>query len=363
MAHVVGFNGPTTHPERLALVAWGCVTPLGENALESALGFRVGASPLGQCALVDDQGEVPAMSTIPTLDPHVEGAARLTPLVLTSISQALTPIAHLIAGRSISTHFLADEPHPELPIDHGSETLALLARDHVRQLTATAARVELHTTGAAGLASIFERIAADFRAGAAELALISAAHTDYVRPWIQFLSRHRRLHTPEQLDGMMLSELAGAILVCPPATARALGLSATLHVDAWKSTIEKALWSNDESAYEAAALTVAARAVTERHHQSHRNVGWVSSDASLESFRMAELQSLIIRLQSRLGPPQQLDTPGHRLGHLGSAAGVWQLIYAAEAHLRKFAACEETLCLLGSENGARAALLLDARSA
>jgi hypothetical protein len=162
---------------------------------------------------------------------------------------------------------------------------------------------------------------------------------------------------------MILSEMAACLLVCTQTMARQLGLTPAVWMDTWHTATEKALWSNDESAYEALALTFAARHATEAHLNAGHKVGWLTSDASLESLRMAELQALLARIQSRLTAPQKLDTPAHRIGHLGATAGLWQTIYAAEAFTRHFAPSNEVLCLLGSDLGGRSALLLRRASA
>jgi hypothetical protein len=344
---------------RMVVVAWGCVTPLGQNAIQSAFGFRAGASGLGQCAVLDPTGEVPVMATVPTLNPYAEGAVRLQPLLLLSIDEALAPILPVINGLAATVYFLADEDaSPAIDATTTAESLGLVCRDRVREATNTRARVEVRRTGAAGLGEVLEQAQAELNSGTVQLVVICAAHTDYDRASIQWLSEHRRLHTPDSLDGMILAEMAGTIVLCTATVARQLRLVPALCIQSFAYFTEKATWFNDESAYEALALTLAARHATEPYVRANKKIGWMSSDASLESLRIAELQALITRLQSRLGPPQQLDTPGHRIGHLGAAMGLWQTIYAAEAYMRGFACSPELLCLLGSEQGRRAALML-----
>jgi len=344
--------------QALVVVSWGCVTPLGENALQSAFGFRAGASALGPCALLDDAGNAPTFASIATLDPYLEGDARLRPMIAQSILETVGPVAHLINGRALASYFLADEDQPMSPGNSSAEELGLWARDQLRAVTGYPTRTAIHATGAAGLAGVLDSISKEFQKGTAELAVIVSGHSDYDRTWVHNLAQQRRLHSPDQLDGMILSEMAASLLVCTQSVARSLGLAPAVWMDAWHTATEKALWSNDESAYEALALTFAARHATEAHSKAGRKVGWLTTDASLESFKIAELQSLLARLQTRLAEPQQLDTPGHRIGNLGASAGLWQAIYAAEAFKRKFAPSDEVLCLLGSDHGGRCALML-----
>jgi 3-oxoacyl-[acyl-carrier-protein] synthase I len=357
------YNHQTPDGQALVLVSWGCVTPLGENALQSAFGFRAGASALGPCALLDDAGNTPTLASVATLDPYLEGDARLRPLIAMAVQEALGPVAHLINGRALSSYFLADEAQPMTPGNSFVDDLGLWARDQLRAVSDYPTRIAIHATGAAGLTGVLDAIRKEFQNGTAELAVIVSGHSDYERTWVQSLAQARRLHSPEQLDGMILSEMAACLLVCTQSMAGLLGLSPAVWIDTWHTATEKALWSNDESAYEALALTFAARHATEAHHNAGHKIGWLTTDASLESFKMAELQAVLARLQSRLGAPQQLDTPAHRIGHLGAAAGLWQAIYAAEAFKRQFAPSDAVLCLLGSDLGGRSALMLRRASA
>ncbi len=344
-------------PDALCLVGWGCVTPLGANAIESALGFRAGASPLGQPSVVDESGELPFMWTCPTLDPYSEGVARLWPLINSSTLEALSDAQGRHLGRRAIVYLLADEDVFDEGTRHAPlEELGIHARNLVRELIQFNAGIELELTGAAGLGVVLKQARRALSSGDVDLAIICAAHTDHERTWVQHMSQSGRIHGPDRLDGMILGEMAGTLVLTSRAGARRLGFDSGLDLLVEEVATEKAIWSNDESAYEASALTVIARKATEHWNAQRHRVGWVTSDASPEIFRMAELQTVLTRLQTRLGAPQLLDMPAHRMGSMGAAGGVWQLIYAAEAYGRGFARASEILCLLGSERGGRAAI-------
>jgi 3-oxoacyl-[acyl-carrier-protein] synthase-1 len=242
-----------------------------------------------------------------------------------------------------------------------AQRLALEIKQEVASLMGNAGGIEVDATDAAGLGQLLRRASPALGTKYSD-ALIVAVHTDCDPTRLNDLHRGHRIHAADNLDGLLLGEAAAALVLTSPAQLRATGRSSYLDLDTPEVLMDPARWDNDESSFKAGALTLAAKKCTDRHFQAGGRVGWVSTDVSFEMFRVHELQSVMARLQRRLGMPQVLDSPCQRIGNLGAATGVWQLAYAAEAIRRGFAPSREMLCLLGSDDGTRTALLTHAPS-
>lgn len=346
--------------DALAVVFWSALNSLGENARAAATAFRAGATGLRECPLVDSAEEAITLCSVPTLDPFLEGAARLDALAQATLADLLDRSATTLSTTRVKLFLLLDEG-AAAPTSTGrsiAEELTLRARDFVQNRLGSRVGIEIDATGAAGIGSILERVEKELAAVEYECALVLGVHSDYSIARVAELDAAERIHSAENLDALLLGEGAAALVLVTPVRARSLGLTPTLTVGRSATTQDRARIDNDESAFEAAGLTVAVRRVVEPISARGERIGWMSSDANFEMFRNYELQATIVRTQSRLGPPQLLDTPCHRLGTLGAATGPWQVAYAAELFLRGDPPAPRCLCLQGSEDGTRSAFVI-----
>ena len=158
--------------------------------------------------------------------------------------------------------------------------------------------------------------------------------------------------------------LAGmtAVRVSFERNARRLQLPELARIHGIGSAFEKANPDNDESAFEAAGLTVALRRALELlgDEKSDEKVGWMLSDLTFEMREVYEWQAVAARHQRYFGDPQHADFPAHRLGHMGAAALPLCLTLAAEAWRAGFAPHERAVVTVGSDTGERAAVLASA---
>lgn len=347
------------NPAEPVLTHFSAVTSLGINSHESAMCFRAGSVGLRECPILDQEENSVTFCNVPILEPWLLGTERMQALVEMCLTDLLGS-ARALAYQRVKVILLLDEdqgdPDPQGVVP--AEKLGLFVRQKVREATQTNAALEVDVTGGAGFGDAVNRLSQGLSEGYFEFGLIVTAHSDYSIERIGHLSRNNRLHKPEQLDGVIPGEAAVALVLCQAPTARASGLTPACRVSPAAVTVEKARWDNEHPSFEAAGLTVAARRATEAHQQAGRPIGWVQSDVSAETFRLQELQTVMARIQRRLGPPQLLDFPCQRMGELGATVAAWQVAYAAEAFMRGFAPAPEVLCMAGSEGGARTAFVV-----
>ncbi len=340
---------------------FGAVTSLGENAYEAAMAYRAGNMGLRESALVDPEDQPVTFCSVPTLSPWLLGTERLQSLLEISIDNLLAEAPEL-AGQRTQVILLLDEglAEPDTEGQVPAEVLGTLARRKIQEAIGQSVPLEIDATGAAGFGEATNRIRTGLSERRYEFALLLSVHSDYSVPRIRRLSEFQRLYSSDQLDGIIPGEASVSLAFSLASTARTTKVPGTCQLSPAEMTVESARWDNDHSSFEAAGLTVAARKASAHHQPTQRAIGWLQSDVSFEMFRVYELQTVLTRLQKGLGPPQVLDTPCQRLGHLGASAAAWQVVYACEAFRRGFAPAPEVLCLAGSEGGARTAFLVTA---
>lgn len=348
-------------PTRVFAAAWGAVTPVGASAKESALAFRASVNALRESAIPDATGAAITMGLLPTLSPELEGIPRLVALADLALMDLLQSAHALLAGRDVRLALVLD-PAPAPDWDAARPIGDALAA-RLMALGLFTRTPSVYASGSTGLVEALRSAAASGGlsghgdGGTDALTIVVAVHSDHCLRTTERLAQASRIWGEDSLDAILLGEGAAALLISTRAP-RHLGVPVGVRIDLSELTREPAQPDNDESAFLAAGLTVAARAVTEAPRARGERIGWISSDASFEAFRVHELTTILTRLQERLGPPQVLEAPNQRLGHLGAAVGAFQIANAGEAFLREFAPAPECLCLLGSDAGVRAALLL-----
>jgi 3-oxoacyl-[acyl-carrier-protein] synthase-1 len=342
-------------PAVVYVAAWGAVTPVGLSAVESAFGFRASVNSLRESAIANAEGTVITMGLVPTLAPTLEGIPRLLALADLALADLLRSAQPLLSGKSLRLAVVLD------PAPHASWDASREVGDHVRARLGSVLGVTLHaavsTNGSAGFIEALHGIARARDDGHDALTIVLAVHSDHCLKRTDQLAQLGRIWGEDCLDAVLLGEGAVALLVTAREP-RHLGCPLGVRVELSELTREAACPDNDESAFLAAGMTVAARAVTESRAGRTEKIGWISSDVSYETFRVSELSTVLTRLQSRLGPPQVLDAPNQRLGSLGAALAAFQISYAGEAFARDFAPAPECLCLLGTDEGVRAAMVL-----
>ena len=337
------------------VAAWGAVTPVGLSATESAFGFRASVNGLRESAISSAQGTGITMGLVPTLSPYLTGIPRLLALADLALADLLKTAQGLLAGRNLRVAIVLDaapQPTWDAPREVGDHVRARLGN-----LFGVVPQASVTTSGSAGFIEALQGAVRSGHEGHETLTIILAVHSDHCLLRTDQLAEAGRIWGEDCLDAVLLGEAAVALLVSAREP-RHLGAPIGVRVELSELTREAATPENDESAFVAAGMTVAARAVTETRAARAQKIGWTSSDVSYETFRVSELSTVLTRLQQRLGPPQVLDAPNQRLGNLGAALGPFQIAYAGEAFLREFAPAPECLCLLGTDHGVRAALLL-----
>lgn len=346
---------------RAVVVSGGARTPIGLRAQPTAFLYRAAAVGMQQSALLDPDGEPATMCVLPTIDPLLTGVPRALQLAIPALDEAfelLLPLAPYLKIRllvCVDDHWGARQPD-------GSQPAAELFGDLSRHAAKLAPQLSLSTSvrGPAGLGFAIEEVLSELESGAIDAAVVGGVHTDYEPKRIAALAQHRRLFSPDQLDGLIPGESAAFAVLMASHKARTHRLTPRAQVHGWATAHEKARPDNDESAFEAAGLTAAIRKVGEPLLDSGLRAGWILSDLCHETWRHYEFQAMSTRTQAIWCEPQYLDAPAQRIGYLGATAMPLHLVLASEAWRAGWAPHGVAVSFAGSDTGERAALLLSA---
>jgi 3-oxoacyl-[acyl-carrier-protein] synthase I len=240
------------------------------------------------------------------------------------------------------------------------------AQEVVTELTRRAAKrlpqldVASTTRGGAGMAFALDGALADLEKNKIDAVVVAGVHSDYDPARIQALSAARRLFTIDRLDALIPGEAAACAVILRGDHARSLRLPIHARIHTLATGHARARPDNDESAYEAGAMTAVTRSAGAELQQHGLRAGWFLTDLSFERWRLYELQSMMTRTQKLWCEPQYCDAPAQRLGYLGAAVMPLHLVLASEAWRRGFGPHPIAISLAGSDGGERAAILLSA---
>jgi 3-oxoacyl-[acyl-carrier-protein] synthase I len=340
----------------LAVVASiGARTPLGRDALSTAMLLRTGMPAMSHAPLCDSAGEAITMCFDPTQPPFAGAGERAGALASAALEEALAawgPATPSLRARVVLC--LDAEPNGGGAARGGAVVEALTARSRHLMPEST---LEICARGAAGAAFALPGALAALSSHEIDAVVLGGAHSDYDPEAIAELERSGRLFSPQNLDALIPGESAAFAVLTREDVARRVGLEPRARLCAVGSAVDAVRLDNDESAYAAKGLTSAVKQAVEQLGPDER-VGWGLCDHTFELHRIREWQAMMTRTHASWGEPLSIDAPAQRIGHLGAAALPLFVVLGAEGFRRGFAPAPILLAFAGSDGGERGAILL-----
>jgi 3-oxoacyl-[acyl-carrier-protein] synthase I len=331
----------------LEIAAWGARTPVGLDASQTGFALRAGVTRVRETLFADRFGDPVRMALLDALADDCSGFERLASLAVPAACEAAERIAERAPQTSVALL---------LAVDPGVESNALLerVRDAVHPICPVVHADAIAGGGSSGAVAL-EGAAEWLRTGA-DLVLLGGVHSDYDWPRLRAALAADRVIDAENLEGFIPGEGAAFVALCRGGGAERLERDAGARVSGWSHI------SGDPDVHPlvpqpdrlARALERAAAPVRGR-----RVNAW-TMDLTHEQTRLREIQILFARLGDLVGERVDFNTPLRELGRLGAATLPTFWVLAAEAWVRGYAADDVAVCLAGSDDGARAAVLLEA---
>lgn len=337
----------------------GARTSVAQTAMHSGFLLRAGTAGMMEAALVDATGEPITACFLPTIDPLVTGANRASELAVGALRETLASLGPACGDLRIKLVLCVDE-HLTRPSASGAPAGAVqvLARTHFEARKIVPNTVaEVCARGAASPGFCLGD-ALGALGGSADIVLLGGVHTDYDPEIIQALDAKGRIYRDDNIDALIPGEAAAFVALTRREIARTNAFKVHAQLHTFATAFEKATVDNDESAFEAAGLTVAVKRAGAPLLDEQLTAGWVLTDLTFEQFRLLEWQAVSVRARKIFGQPYYVDSPAQRLGHLGAAAMPLHFALAAEAWRRGYAPSPIAMSIAGSDSGERAAVLL-----
>jgi 3-oxoacyl-[acyl-carrier-protein] synthase-1 len=341
------------------VVGVGAFTSVGPSARDTGFLLRTGSAGMTEASLVDRNDEPITMCLVPTLDPLLVGPGRALRLAIPAMEEALGAIGEVAAQLRMRVVLAVDEYVAEKRADGvvpANVLLSMVGR-RAKELCPRAS-VELCARGAAGPGFVLPDLLNSLANGETDAVLLGGTHTDYDPAVVATLEARDRIYTPGNLDALIPGELAAFALLMRPDVARRFRLTAYARVHEVGTAFEKATPDNDHPRFEALGLTVAIRKAAAPLVEQNARAGWILNDMTFELRRLYEWQAVTVRTQKFWCEPQMLDTPAHKLGHLGAAAMPLHFALASTAWRHGYAPHGTAMVIAGSDPGERSAVLL-----
>jgi 3-oxoacyl-[acyl-carrier-protein] synthase-1 len=341
------------------VVGVGARTPIGLTARHTGFLYRAGAVGMVEAPLVDVNEEPITMCLVPTLDPRLVGPGRALRLAVPAMEEALAPLGDTAALLRMKLVLAVGEGLAQKR-DDGVIPAAVL----LNMLTNRAKELvpgivpEVCARGAAGPGFALEGLLPSLQNGEIDAVLLGGAHSDYDPAIIAVMQEKGRLFSADNKDAMIPGESAAFAVLMRPEVARRHALEPWAQVHSVGTAFDRATPDNDESAFEAAGMTVSVRKAAAPLLEAELQVGWMLSDITFEMRRLYEWQTLIVRTHKLWCAPQLLDCPAQRMGHLGAAAIPLHIAMAAQAWHHGYAPHALAMSMTGSDPGERAAILM-----
>ena len=340
---------------RAVVSSVGARTPVGLSATPTAYLHRAAHVVMQSSPILDADEQPATIAVLPTLDPRMTGTERAAELGVAALKEAIAPLVGIAKNERIKLLCCLDE-HLDRP--EAFDLTSKLSRE--AEKLGAELEVATSTRGPAALGHALDKILDELERGTFTLAIVGGVHTDYDPKRIHALSTAGRLFTPDALDALIPGEAAAFVVLARGTNARRLGLPALLEVHDVATGMARAKPDNDESAFEASALTALVRKVAGPLTDAGLRCGWMLTDLSFETMRLYEFQAMTTRTQAIWCDPQYCDAPAQRLGYLGAAAIPLHLVLAAESWPGGFAPHDVAMSIAGSDGGDRAAILITA---
>ena len=340
----------------VAIIGVGARTPLGFTADASAAAVRGAISVIRQHPYFVDRAGEPMMTTrdaVLAIDLNATG--RCLELARSALTQAVQPVIehHLKVG-AIPTIVGLPEERPGRSVD----LERLLAGD----LMATARQLGLtlqvqtisegHSAGLIALDAARKRI----HSGEADLCLIGGVDSYIDGETLEWLDDNKQLMSGVNRSAFPPGEAAGFCLVASSSLLRRARLNPLASVLSVSTTLEKNRIKTKTICL-GEGLTGAIRGACAALDPAKGRVEQTWCDLNGERYRSAEYTYALLRAQS-LFVKSNINHPADCWGDVGAASGPLFACLAVDSWARSYAKGPRALLWTSSENGYRAAAVL-----
>jgi len=340
------------------IVAVGARTPLGLQSTPTAAAVRAGVIALKQHPfMVDRVGDLMPGAIDYQLDPRIMGSNRMLLLAESALREVCAPLSNFERLRlKIPVYLGLPELRPGFDQQDATDIRNGLAR--IEGLAAEISEVKIFMQGhAAGLAA-FATAVQQIRQGMFEVCLIGGVESYFQPDTMEWLDANRQLANMVSRSGFVPGEGAGFCLLMNERVSDLVGLkplTRLLTVAVGRET--KLIKTPVDCLGEGLTATVK-EAVTCLRPPAEK-IADVICDINGERYRSEEWGFVCLRLSQYFDDPTAYKSPSDCWGDMGAASGVLFAMLVCQAAVRGYNKGPRTLLWSSSENGLRAAVVLE----
>ena len=339
---------------RLAVLASGMVTGLGFNAPATLAALRAGISAIQETPWYDFESGEPLQGAKVALPQWWEGLGKLADLIAPAIQECLQAAAPVPAAKIPLLIGVAAASRPGRIADLDERLLAEVEVRIGLPRHPDSGLIAMDQVGCAQALVVADRL---IREGRADRVVVAGVDSFLQRATIEALNNERRLMTPANSNGFFPGEAGCAILIGAAGSSREVAPTiAGFGMARESATIQ----GNDP--LRAAGMTQAVRQALDSAGVALKDVAFRLTDLSGEHYKFKEAAFVAGRLNGgEREQPLDLWHPIEYLGEIGAAILPCLLAQAAHALQKRYAPGPLALCHVGSDDGWRAALIIDMR--
>lgn len=342
----------------LAVVGIGATTAVGLTAEASTAAFRAGIAGFEEHPyLINRDHEPYILAAVPSIAPATAGTTRFISLLMPPLLQALAPLHPAAADIELIAIIALPEAKPGVPADLASavtEYITAQSRDRLQlRLKQVITIAEGHAAGLKAMATAGQLIAAR----ECQFCLVAALDSYIDVDTLAWLEVNDQVHTSSNAWGFVPGEAAAAAVLCAGETAREyrLPVKALLNCIAMADEHNRI---NTETICLGEGLTQAIRTAL-LALPAGAKVDQIICDQNGEAYRADEHGFMMCRLSQHFHNPSHFLAPADCWGDVGAASGILYLALTVSVAAKGYAAGPHTLLWAGSENGLRAAALIE----
>lgn len=333
------------------ITAWGACTPIGRDALSTAVAARAGFCGFREHPfMVDSAGEPMRVAQVPWLGIAVQGAQRLLQMLCPAIDEVLRGRESL---PRVGLVLALPPPRPGLPQELVPALQEALKARHGQRL---AVLQTVRSGHAAGIEALHQA-AGLLQSGRVSACVVAGADSYLAPETLEWLEACDQLHGAGALNnawGFVPGEGAGALLLQPPQAG----------APAWADVVGLGLGRESRLIKTDAVCTGEGLTQAVRQALAALPEGLVATDIYCdmngEAYRADEYGFTALRTRERLRNAGDFVTPADCWGDVGAAGAPLHLLLAAMACRKGHAKGPLALVWASSEGGERGAVLIRA---
>lgn len=346
----------TPAQQHVVITGLGGVTAVGRDAWASAAAVRAGISGFAQHPyMIDTVGEPMRAAIAPWIDIGLQGADRLTALLLPAIEEALEPLRGARTALRLALALGLPAPRPGLPPDTAARVMQRVQQHFGPTFGSIATFDAGHAAGLLGLHAALRHLGQ----GTIDACLVAASDSWIEAETLEWLEAEDQLHGAGPLNnawGFIPGEAGAALLLLREDTAlqarlqplaRVLG-TGQAHEPKRMKTQTVCIGEGLTEAFRAALQALPAGA----------KVSDVYCDMNGEPYRADEFGFSVLRTKQHFESASDFVAPADCWGDVGAAGALLHGLLACVAARKGYANGPLAFVWSSAESGERAAALL-----